>query len=172
MSPRYVYMAALPYSMVLAWALVTAAGYAWRSQLRLRLDSSVLLWTARAAITTVVVLVTYVSSVTVVERNQAWSVQAERYGQLVTALREALPEVEPNSRLVIYYSPWPDFWSTSVVQSLYADSTIRVVNVKRERVESVLPARRPNDVVLFYTGDKFITMSPIAQTPGRTVAAQ
>lgn len=171
-SPRYVYMAALPYSIVLAWALVAAAGYAWRSRLHRRLDSSVLTWSVRAAGVAVVVLAAYVSSYTVVERNQAWSVQAGRYGELVTALQEALPDVAPHSRLVIYYSPWPDFWATSVVQSLYEDPTIRVVNVKRDRVESGLPMRRPNDVVLFYTGDKFITMSPIAQTPGRSLSTQ
>lgn len=171
-SPRYVYMAALPYSIVLAWALVTAAGYAWRSKLRLRLDSSALVWSARAAVTAVVVVAAYVSSFTLVERNQAWSVQAERYGELVTALRSSLTDVPPHSRLVIYYSPWPDFWATSVVQSLYEDSTIRVINVRRGHVESGLPTRWPNDVVLFYTGEKFITMSPIAQTPIRTIAAQ
>ena len=171
-SPRYVYMAALPYSIVLAWSLVAAVSHGFRLKAHLGRGSSVFVWASRAALASVVVLAAYASSQTLVERNRAWSVQAERYGQLVTALQGALPDVPPHSRLVIYYSPWPDFWATSVVQSLYEDSTIRVINVRRERVESGLPARWPNDVVLFYTGDKFIPMSPIAQSPGRTVATQ
>jgi hypothetical protein len=101
----------------------------------------------------------------VIDRNEAWSAQAERYRSLAEALREAMPSVPPNSRIVIYYGPWPDFWATSVVQSLYEDKSIRVVSVRRNRVDSGLPARGPNDIVLFYTGDRFIAGPSTARGP-------
>ena len=156
-SPRYVYMAALPYAIVLSWLIVSlvAQVHVWPVLVRR---------TAMATAAAALAGAAFVSGLTVVGRNDAWSAQAFSYGRLVDDMRQALPEVPPNSRIVIYYSPWPDFWASSVVQSIYEDPTIRVVNVRRNRVESGLPLRRANDIVLFYTGDKLIPMTG-ARTP-------
>jgi hypothetical protein len=160
-SPRYVYMAALPYAIILSWVIVSLVSLVHLRPVVVRRAAMGLAAGAVAA-------AAFVSSVTVMGRNDAWSAQAFSYGLLVDDLRETLPTVPANSRIVIYYSPWPDFWATSVVQSIYEDPSIRVVNVRRSRVESGQPVRRPNDVVLYYTGDKFISLAP----PGERTQAQ
>jgi hypothetical protein len=156
-SPRYVYMAALPYAIILAWVVVTLVAQAQLRQVPLQRAAIGIASLALAA-------GMFFAARTVIDRNDAWGAQALSYGLLVEDLQEALPTVPANSRIVIYYSPWPDFWSTSVVQSIYGDPSIRVVNVRRNRVESGLPIRRPNDVVLFYTGERFISLTPTVTT--------
>jgi hypothetical protein len=156
-SPRYVYMAALPYAIILAWVVVTLVSQVQLNQVVVRRAAMGLASIALAA-------GVFFAARTVIDRNDAWGAQALSYGLLVEDLQEALPTVPANSRIVIYYSPWPDFWSTSVVQSIYGDPSIRVVNVRRNRVESGLPIRRPNDVVLFYTGERFISLAPAVTT--------
>ena len=158
-SPRYVYMAALPYAIILAWGAVTLLSHFELKPVPVLARRAAIGLTASA-----LAIGAFVSGLTVVDRNDAWSAQAFNYGRLVEDLQEALPSVPPNSRIVIYYSPWPDFWATSVAQSIYEDPSIRVVNVRRNRVESGLPLRRPNDVVLFYTGERFIAMTPATTT--------
>jgi hypothetical protein len=151
-SPRYVYMAALPYSIVLSWLTVQA--------LSVRLPSIAYQTALQVAAGSALVAFAFVAGTAVLERNEEWSVETAKYGLLTESLQEALDDVPPGTRVVIYYGNWFDFWATSVAQSIYADRSIRVINVKRDRVDSGFPLRRSSDLVLYFVGGRLVPVVP------------
>ena len=151
-SPRYVYIAALPYAILLSWLLVQV--------LAVRLQPAVSRVALRAAAVGAVAAFAVVASQAVLARNDEWSRETEKYGVLTASLQEALDDVPSGTRVVIYYGNWFDFWATSVAQSIYADRSIRVMNVKRDRVDTGFPARGNNDLVLYFVGGKLVPIVP------------
>jgi hypothetical protein len=107
----------------------------------------------------------FASSNQVLARNESWGDEAVRYGLLRESLLEALPDVPENSRIIIYYGGWVDFWASSLVQSVYEDRSIKVINVGPDRVDTDWPPRRAGDLVLYFLGDRFVSVAPRAASP-------
>jgi hypothetical protein len=153
MAPRYVYMAALPYAIVLSWLSVTAI----RAGLKLRLGRFEPVRNMLKLLAPLVLVgLVFISSQALLDRNERWSRQTERYGLLRESLLDALPDVPPHTRIIIYYGGWFDFWASSLVQGVYQDKTIKVINVNPNRVDSGWPPRLPNDRVVYFLGDRFV----------------
>jgi hypothetical protein len=147
-SPRYVYMAAVPFAIILSWGAVSAVPLVVRL-LRYRIFVG-------AALATGLTAALVVSTMTTLSRDQAWGKQTDSFQLLQNELRATVKDVPKNSRIVIYYGPWTDFWATSVAQTMYGDRSIRVYNVPAERVESGYPRTRQSDIILYYLGDHFV----------------
>jgi hypothetical protein len=154
-SPRYVYFAAMPFAILVAWACASVLnGIAaltsrpgWWPRLARVAGGAVALPVA------VLLLVTAVRSTET--RNQSWSGEVARYG----VLRDALEDLEPppkGSRIVIFYGgTWTDFWATAVARSVYGDPTLQTVTVLRRNVEYPF-ASQVNDHVLYMLGDRLL----------------
>jgi hypothetical protein len=152
-NPRYVYLGAMPFAILLAWAgsrvvvalaMITASP-GWRSLL--------VRGTAIAATLPVAAVLLAASARAVESRNQAWSQEVIRYGVLRDALEE-WPAPPKGSRIVIYYgSNWTDFWATAVARSVYGDTSLQIVTVGRRAVEQPF-ASQPNDQVFYMMGDR------------------
>lgn len=153
-APRYVYMAAVPFSIAVAWL----ASAAWQALPR-RFGVH---YVALAGALPLLLVAAVLSAGGTLERNQAWHQSSEPFRVLAGGLKEALPQVNRYSRLVIYYGVWEDFpvWPRAVVRTIYGDPTLDVVNVRRERVETDWPRRQYRDVVVYYVGDRFIVVPP------------
>jgi hypothetical protein len=156
LSPRYVYMAAIPYSIILAW-LLNAAFDALRHHrpLRVALAGGLVVVAAGAGA---------VSAQGTIARNDDWAASTEAYRILAQALPEAVPEVPPKSRIVIYYGIWQDFplWPRVVVRTIYKDESIDVVSVDRRNVDASLPRREARDIVVYYSDGHFLRVPSVA----------
>jgi hypothetical protein len=168
---RYTYMAAVPFAILLSWAVVTFAAAVGRMRAlgtahRFQLGPVV----AAAAIAGLAAL-GGLSARTTMDRNEAWAREAAPYEILAEELPAALPDVSSNSRLVIYYGVWRDFvvWQDAVVQTIYRDRTLKTMNIDRDGVDTAELHRRPNDVVIYYTEQGFLvpdaTPSPSNPAP-------
>ena len=149
-SPRYVYLAAIPFSILVSWAVVSL-GTAIRG---LTARPGLPLVAVRLAITAVAlplaVIAMTVSLRAVQERNGDWGLETGRYGVLRNALEE-LPAPAKGARIVIFYGDWPDFWATATARSIYGDTSLQVVSIPRQRVETPF-ASQPNDEVFYLMG--------------------
>ena len=69
-----------------------------------------------------------------------------------------MPAIPSNGRVIIYYGIWDGYavWSDAVVQTIYRDRSLTVVNLTAAQVEAGGPPVRPNDRVVFYTDKGFI----------------
>jgi hypothetical protein len=160
-SPRYVYMACIPYSVILSWSLVTLisgllrfAG-TWPAPLRL-----IALPTAKALLVSVSAGTMMFLVQAFETRSDAWSEETAKYGLLAQSLERALPRVPPGSRIIIMNGNWPDFWATSIAKTIYGDPSIRVVDIPPEQVKLPRPPFTKNDRVVNFTGKQLITTNP------------
>jgi hypothetical protein len=156
---RYVYMGAVPFAVIAAWALVALAEAAVTSRFgrwarRSRTTSLLAVGSAAVAL---VFLGSIGASVTI-QRDEVYARDTESYRVLAKGLKSAAPTVPQGARIVIYYGIWTGLavWPDAVAETIYRDKTVHVVNVPRGQVESYNPRRGPKDVVLFYTGKGFI----------------
>jgi hypothetical protein len=156
---RYVYMAAVPFAVIAAWALVALAESLMTSGLgswaRDKRTASLL------AIGSAAVALAFLGSIgaaVTVQRDAAYARDTEPYRVLANGLKSAAPSVPHGARIVIYYGIWTGLavWPDAVAETIYRDKTVHVVNVPRGQVESYNPRRGPKDVVLFYTDKGFI----------------
>lgn len=155
-SPRYVYMAAVPYSILLAW-VVGAAMEGLRSRQ----------WTQIAAFVTLAAIAAgsaYFSVQAILDRNEAWARSTASFRILAEGMPAAVPDVPPNSRFVIYYGIWQDFplWPRVVLRTIYKDDTIDVISIDRRNVDATLPRREPRDIVVYYSDGHFLPIAPSA----------
>ncbi len=151
-APRYVYMTAVPFAIVVAW-LAYAAWQALAPKLstaRLRLVP------VAVAATALVVLGSFAN----IERNDTWQKATDPYRVLATGLKQSLPTVPPHSRLIIYYGVWDGFnaWPNAVVRTIYKDPTLDAINVPAKASEDSNQPRRANDIVVFYADGHFISV--------------
>jgi hypothetical protein len=155
LGPRYVYMAAVPFSVVASQVLFSLV-----QRVRVRLIKAASL--ATAAI--VVAAAAGFGAFHTYERNQDWEQFTARYQVLATGLREAYPELPPGSRVVIYNGIWNIFykWPEVVVQTTYGDASISVVSVPADRVPAAKESKRPGDIVVVYADGRF-SKTPTAQ---------
>lgn len=146
-APRYVYMAAAPFAIIVAWLLMSC----WQL-----LDPRLRLASAIASVTALVIL----GAIAGYERNRDWRQSTEPYRVLAQGLKQAVPQVEPGSRLVIYYGVWDGFnlWPEVVVRTVYRDASLNAVSVSKQFSETDAVRRGRNDVVVFFTDDRFIVV--------------
>jgi hypothetical protein len=150
-SPRYVYFAAAPFAMLmahLAWTAVAWFQGAPRAAAGLFIAAA-----------TAVALV--FGGIITLDRNGAFERDVLRYEVLGTQLPEAVPDVPPNARVVIYngiWNRWPK-WPESVLRSVYADETLTVVNVLPDRAAGM--QTQPGDIVVYYADGRFSLRGPI-----------
>jgi hypothetical protein len=140
-APRFVYMASVPFSMIIA-----ILGYKLVSSLRrprFRLPAAGLVAAGLCAAAVFGAVKTW-------ERDADWKASTWRYEVLAKGLRETREDIPPGSRLIIYNGIWPYFymWPQSVVQTVYEDPSIQVVNV---RSGTAGPKALPEDVRLYYS---------------------
>lgn len=155
-SARYVYMAAPPFAVVAAWL-----GYAlWQAADRFEKAKALRLTVALVVLATLA----FLGGLATVKRNAAWGRASEPYRVLANGLKQAVPEVEPGSRIVIYYGVWEGFplWPNAVARTVYKDESIRVMNIGRTLSENEGPKRQYGDVVLYYADGRFIALPPSA----------
>jgi hypothetical protein len=159
LSPRYVYMAAIPYSIILAW-LLNGLLDVLRSYrpLRVAVAGGLVLATVGAGA---------VSAQATLDRNDDWAASTESFRILAQGLPEAVPEIPPKSRIVIYYGIWQDFplWPRVVVRTIYKDESIDVISIDRRNVDASLPRREARDIVVYYSDGHFLRVAPFALKP-------
>jgi hypothetical protein len=151
-APRYVYMASLPFAILVAWLSYRI----WLALACVRVPRLV----ATAAVCALVLALVTAGSAGNVRRNQGWQETTEPYRNLALGLKEALPEVDSYSRIILYYGVWDGFamWPDAVVRTIYKDATLDAMNVPRQFAEEDSSRRRPNDIVVFYNDGKFIVV--------------
>jgi hypothetical protein len=162
-SPRYVYLAAAPFAILVAWLAVAA----WQvAETRMPKAGRLgLLWLGAVAVAGFI----FVGSQATIARNQQWSNATEPYRVLAEGLKAAHPQLQPGSRVVIYYGIWNGFsrWPDAAVQTIYGDQSLEVVNVSRQFSDLDSSGRGKTDVVLYFADGKFIQVPPLASTsPG------
>jgi hypothetical protein len=162
---RYVYMAAVPFAVLLSWFVVWVLDSIMRLSVWRALPAG--RWAALALAPPVIVALVVGALLSAREtraRNDAFARQTEEYRILAEQLPKALKDVPPGATIVIYYGIWESYaaWPASVLRTVYKDPTIRFVNVTSDRVDFAAPYVRPNDRVVFYTGEGFIVPLPPA----------
>jgi hypothetical protein len=147
--PRYVYMAAIPFSIAVAQLMFSAVQ---------RVRQPVIKGASLGTVAMLLVAAVVFGAVKTYERDKDWEHSTAKFEVLVTGLKETYPEIPPGSRVVINYGIWNTFqkWPESAVQTTYADSSISVVSVPPDRVPAVQPEKRPGDMVVFYVEGRFI----------------
>jgi hypothetical protein len=149
MSPRYLYMAVLPYSICLAW-LLSAGIEALRSRPGLQTAAAGLLTVAAVAAAGLGLVATE-------RRNSDWAAATQPFEVLAQGLPQTVPDPAPGSRFVIYYGVWQEFpvWPEVVVQTVYGDLSLDVVSLDRRDVASGVPRREARDIVVYYNDGHF-----------------
>ncbi len=159
---RYVYMSAVPFAILVSWAVVSAVewlrstrGWTWLRRLHL-----VPVATGLALAAGMVVLGLSIRETE--HRNDSFAQAASPYRVLAEDLPRVLPTVPHGSRVVIYYSVWAGFasWRDAVLQTVYKDPSLRVTSVDWATSEEVSSSTRPGDVVVYYTDRGFILPAP------------
>jgi hypothetical protein len=163
---RYVYMAAIPFSIVLSWFVLAV--------LRAMSCSRPLAWASRAGLapagyalaTAGIVAVLALSAVETMDRNEVFGRSAEPYRALAEDLPQVVPEVAPGSRFIIYYGVWDGsvVWQDAVVQTIYRERSLKTLNIDAARTDTNVIAPQAKDVVLFYSERGFIQPSLPART--------
>jgi hypothetical protein len=157
-SPRYVYLAAMPFSILVAWAVARALTAV--ANLLPRSTPGFMGRMALAQAGLALVLAFSVFAIRGVEsRNEAWSAETARYGVLREALEAEFPEIPPGTRLIVFYGQWPDFWASAVARTIYGDRWLWVTSVSRERVDLVQINAGPNDLVVYLLKDRLMQVN-------------
>jgi hypothetical protein len=155
-------MGALPFAVLVAWSLSVLLATAVRSRPILAVQRAGL---APALVLLMAVAVGAAGALAAREtlaRNETFARSAEPYRALAIELPRALPEVPPQSRLVIYYGVWDGsvVWQDAVVQTVYKDRSLRTVNVNPRGSEEFTVVPRIRDIVVHYTERGFILPGP------------
>jgi len=145
-APRYVYMAAVPFAMLLAAAASSLVSLA----ARLRLAPAA----AGAALAALLAASVYGWDVTR-ERDQTWEEDIERFRVLATTMKQSYPELPHGTRLIINDGVWWRFWRWPevTVQVIYRDPSLRVLNIAAGRPYEPTP----NDLILYYKDGRLST---------------
>jgi hypothetical protein len=148
-APRYVYMAAFPFALLVtvvtsdllkraSHATFQPLGYA----LALLVLCGALTWGARESR----------------ERNNKWAADAARFESLASGLQQAMPTITEGSRIVIYYGVWEGLplWPEAVVRTIYKDPTLQVLNIAEPDLEGDWRQQQAGDLAFFYLGNRFL----------------
>jgi hypothetical protein len=162
---RYLYMAAVPFAVIVAWAAVRMVDVLRASAPGALIARNVPVSSVVvAAAGVVLVFLGSVGASMTRERDATFARDTETYRILADGLRDTAPQVPQGARIVIYYGIWNTYyiWPDAVAKTIYRDRDVRIVNVPRGQVDGEGPARKDKDVVLFYTGRGFIRSAPSA----------
>ncbi len=153
-APRYVYMGAVPFAIVVAWFLYSAY-----QTLAPRVSIA---WLRYVPVAAAAIALAGYGSWANVERNESWDNATKPYEVLATGLKQTLPTVEPGSRFILYYGVWDGFqvWPDAVVRTIYKDPTLDAINVTARNSEEFSPPRRTNDIIVFFADGRFIAVPP------------
>jgi hypothetical protein len=151
-APRYVYLAAAPFSvltMVIAASIVE----------RMRRSG-----TRRAATTAIVAAVSVMvalGAIGTIQRNREFERAIRPFELLGVGMKRAVPRIPPGARVVIYFGIWDHFsvWPAVVLQTVYRDPTLRVINVRPRDVRHTRPG--PDDFPVYYVGGQFWRTPPV-----------
>ena len=179
---RYVYMAAVPFAVLVAWSVASLMGAIWRWRPFVIVQRAGLSTALYLLVALIVGAGGTLAAQETIARNETYARQAEPYRALAENLPRALPSVPPHSRLVIYYGVWDGsfVWQDAVVQTIFKDRTLTTVNVDAELSEELSVIPLPRDIVVYYTERGFIlpslsrptqqpsTMEPPKRQPGDT----
>ena len=143
-APRYVYMAAVPFSILVG----LGAEQVLMMSKRVGVEP---LGIAMVAATALAVVAG--GSLATFERDRDFERAIYPFEILATRLKESVPEIPPGSRVVILNGIWDYFpvWPQVVVDAEYRDPTLTVVNVPPELTGTGWPQPQPNDVVIYYS---------------------
>ena len=155
-SPRYVYLAAIPFAILAAWAAVKLAAVVAELTARPQVAPRVIRFAAAGVAVVGVYFLFQLSAETTQARNAVWSQETAKYGVLAHQLEIELPRLPSGSRVVVFYADWPDFWASSTARSVYGDRTVQVMGIPHERIEGPPILLRPNDHVFYLMGDRLM----------------
>jgi hypothetical protein len=147
-APRYVYMAAAPFSVIVASLAYSAVMLVRPWPLK----------TASAGIATAALLVVAVfGTINTLDRGADWDRATQRYESLATGLKETYEDIPPGSRVIIHHGVWNEFWlwPVVVVQTVYEDTSIGVISVPTSQVGADWLKIQPGDIVVEYDGRNF-----------------
>jgi hypothetical protein len=161
--PRYVYLAALPFAIVLAWCVVGLGASLAASMSRL----PPLARAFARPVSGLAIAACFIASLVfcgreIQARNGAWTRQVANYGVLADGLQAELPEPKPGTRIVILNGQWTNFWATATARAIYGERNLSVIVVLPEHVSLPRPAPTERDILLRFTGSEFV----IAEAPG------
>ncbi len=155
-TPRYVYLAAIPFAILLAWIAVKLVSLVVELTSRPAVAPRALRLAAAGAGLVAVVLLFQLSSGTTRARNAVWGNETAKYGVLARQLEKEVPELPSGSRVVVFYADWPQFWASSTARSVYGDRSIVVVGIPHERIERPPIIVGPKDVVFYLMGERLM----------------
>ena len=155
---RYVYMAAVPFAILVCWSTSSLLTAIWRWRPVVAVQRAGLTAALYLLVALTIGAGATLAAQETIARNENYARQAEPYRALATDLPRALPSVPSHSRFVIYYGVWDGsfVWQDAVVQTIYKDRTLTTVNVDAELSEALSVIPQPRDIVLYYTERGFI----------------
>jgi hypothetical protein len=157
-SPRYVYLAAMPFAILVSWlcvrlvASLTGLVATWAPGRYLR-------FAVPAGAMALVLYGSLLSIRGVEDRNTAWSRETARYGMLREALESEFPTLQDGTRLIVFYGEWPDFWASAVARTIYGDPSLWVTSIARARVDQVQLVAGGNDIVVYLLRDRLMPVN-------------
>ncbi|MPZ48624.1 MAG: hypothetical protein GEU75_04800 [Dehalococcoidia bacterium] len=154
-SPRYVYMAAVPYSVILAWLSVELFGVLRRVAAE-RVSTALLVPLSRVAVAGAAGLVLLPSASMLMSRNDLWSQHTEDWGTLAMELRREAPEPASGSRIVLFYGTWSDTWARAAVWTIYGDHSLTVQVIPPYRLDVEYGPFTEKDFVFYKVGDQLL----------------
>jgi hypothetical protein len=154
---RYVYLGAVPFSILFAWFIVAVwqtviNAQAWEVISRRRAVRPAFVALAIVLLTSGIVLSIHETH----SRHLAFGRETEKYRILAVRLPEALPHVPPGATIVVYDGIWEmqALWPDAVVQTIYGDRTLRLLNVPPEHEGTSWPRLGIRDKPVTYRGEK------------------
>lgn len=159
-SPRYVYLAAMPFAILVSWCFVRLVPWliALLAQVP-RLPRYVAPAVVSSAAVAVFASAALFSVRATSDRNAAWSHETAKYGMLRAALEKEFPTLPPGTRLIVLYGEWPDFWASSVARALYGDFSLWVTSIPPDRVDQAEIKTNPNDVLVYLLHDRLMAVN-------------
>jgi hypothetical protein len=154
-SPRYVYMAAVPYSVILAWLSVEGFAYL-RTTVAPVAKTPFFRPASRAVAAVVVAAVVIAASSTLRDRNELWSHEAEKWGVLAGELQREAPEPEDGARIVLFYGNWSDSWARATIWTIYGKQSLSVQVIPAGRLDVDYGPFTDRDLVFYSVGDQLL----------------
>ena len=169
---RYLYMAAVPFAILLSWSAARLLAVVSHSRIFTWLRGLGLAPAGYAVVGIAIAAALAFAAVESKDRNDAFARSAEPYRALAEDLPRVLPEVPKGSRFVIYYGVWDGsvVWQDAVVQTIYRDRTLQTLNIDSARTNSSAVAPQAKDIVVFYTERGFIIPSMPSTRTSSTAA--
>lgn len=139
-SPRYAYMASIPFAILVGILVMNAVTLARPRYLRLAATGLVVLMLG---------VVAGAGAYGTITRNESFQDSAYPYQVLGTRLKDTLPAVPHGSRIVVHNCALKLFWiwPQITVEAEYRDPTLKVVNVAPQASP---PPPRPGDIDVYY----------------------